>query len=42
MNRKVWEVVEKDFVVLDPNSPTPREEEKLQLNGIAITLCMML
>lgn len=38
MNRKVWEVVEKDFVVLDPNDPTPREEEKLQLNDIVFSM----
>ena len=36
MNRKVWEVVEKDFAVIDPTNPTPREEEKLQFNDIAL------
>ena len=36
MNRKLWGVVEKDFVVLDPNNTTPRDEENLQLNDIAI------
>jgi hypothetical protein len=29
MNRKVWEVGEKDFAMINPNNPTPREEEKL-------------
>jgi len=38
INRKIWEVVEKDFAVLDPSSPTTREEEKLQHNDIAINL----
>ncbi|XP_066361328.1 uncharacterized protein [Miscanthus floridulus] len=36
MNHKIWDVVENDFVVIDPTSPTPREEEKLQFNDIAI------
>jgi aspartate/methionine/tyrosine aminotransferase len=35
MNRKVWEVV-KDFAMINPNNPTPREEEKLQYNDIAL------
>ena len=36
LNRKIWQVVEKDFVVLDIEDPTPREEELLQLNDIAV------
>ena len=38
INRMIWEVVEKDFAVLDPASSTAREEEKLQHNDIAINL----
>jgi hypothetical protein len=37
INRKIWEVVE-DFAVLDPSSPTAREEEKLLHDDIAINL----
>ncbi|XP_066342335.1 uncharacterized protein [Miscanthus floridulus] len=36
MNRKVWEAVEKDFAMLDNDNPTPREEEKLQCNDLAL------
>ena len=36
MNRKVWEVVEKDFGIIDPTDLTPREEEMLQFNDIAL------
>ena len=28
--------MEKDFAVIDPTNPTPREEEKLQFNDIAL------
>jgi hypothetical protein len=38
INRKIWEVVEKDFAVLDPSSLTAREEEKLLHDDIAINL----
>ena len=38
MNRKIWQVVEKDFIVLDVNDPTPREDELLQLNDIAVNV----
>jgi hypothetical protein len=33
---KVWEVTENDFVVLDPTSTTPREQENLQCNTMAL------
>jgi hypothetical protein len=36
VNRKVWEVVDNDFVVINEEQPTAREEEKLQNNDIAI------
>jgi hypothetical protein len=29
INRKIWDVVENDFAVIDPTNPTVREEEKL-------------
>jgi hypothetical protein len=38
INRKIWEVVEKNFAMLDPASPTAGEEEKLQHNDITINL----
>ncbi|XP_066341339.1 uncharacterized protein [Miscanthus floridulus] len=36
MNQKIWDVVENDFVVINPNNPTANEEEKLQFNDIAV------
>jgi hypothetical protein len=36
INEKVWEVVENDFVVLDPTRPTPREQESKQCNTMVI------
>jgi hypothetical protein len=36
MNWKMWEIIEKYFVVIDMNDPTPRDEEKLQFNDIAL------
>ena len=33
---KVWEVVEEEFVVLDPKHPTTREEELLHLSNRAL------
>jgi hypothetical protein len=36
INEKVWEVVENDFVVLDPTRPTEREQESKQCNTMAI------
>jgi hypothetical protein len=36
INRKVWEVVDNDFVVINEASPTTRDEEKLQNNDITI------
>ena len=36
--RKIWGVVENDFVVLDLKNPTPREEELLQPNDQALDM----
>ncbi|XP_066324012.1 uncharacterized protein [Miscanthus floridulus] len=36
INRKVWDVVDNDFVVINEARPTPRKEEKLKNNDIAI------
>jgi len=36
--RKIWGVVENEFVVLDSKNPTPREEELLQLNDQALDI----
>ena len=36
IHHKVWEVIKKDFVVLDPVSTTPREQENLQCNIMAL------
>ncbi|MVG17315.1 hypothetical protein, partial [Aeromonas jandaei] len=38
MNKKIWDVIEHDFAVIDIADPTPREEEKLQWNDVAINL----
>jgi hypothetical protein len=38
MSRKVWNIVEVGFVVLDMKDPTPREEENLQLNDQALNV----
>ena len=32
VNDKVWDVVEHDFVIIDPTNPTPRELENKQCN----------
>ena len=32
INDRVWDVVEHDFVILDPTNPTPRELENKQCN----------
>jgi hypothetical protein len=33
----VWQVVEKKFVVVNPEAPTTAKEEKLQHNDIALS-----
>ena len=38
MSRKIWDIVETKFVMLNINDPTPREEEKLQLNDQALNV----
>ena len=36
INDKVWDVVEHDFVILDPTNPTPRVVENKQCNTMAL------
>ncbi|XP_066311094.1 uncharacterized protein [Miscanthus floridulus] len=36
INDKVWDVIEDDFVILDPTNPTPRELENKQYNTMAL------
>jgi hypothetical protein len=36
IHEKVWEVTENDFVILDPTSLTPREQENKQCNIMAL------
>ena len=38
MSRKIRDIVETKFVMLNINDPTPREEEKLQLNDQALNV----
>ncbi|XP_066333764.1 protein pxr-1-like [Miscanthus floridulus] len=37
VNRKIWEDVEKKVELANAENPTPREEEKLQFNDIALS-----
>jgi hypothetical protein len=36
IHEKVWEVTEKEYIVLDPASPTPRDQENNQYNTMAL------
>ena len=36
INDKVWDVTERDYVILDPTNPTPRELENKQCNTMAL------
>jgi hypothetical protein len=38
MNKRVWDVVDKQFIMLNMNNPTFREEETLQYNHIALNV----
>jgi hypothetical protein len=42
MNIKIWDVVENDFVVIDPTNSTAREEEKLHSMILPSISCMRL
>jgi hypothetical protein len=36
INEKVWDVIEKEFVILNPTNPTPRVAELKQCNTMAL------
>jgi hypothetical protein len=42
MNRKIWDVVENDFAVIDPTNSTAREEEKLHSMILPSISCIRL